>query len=171
MLRSLLVEHPELVVVLGLVMRAALAWQSELSWYEYRTLHGLKRLAFPPLARFAPVSLINEKGGTDDAEYLQTRDESIRAVVSTLRQGGFELHLLCSLKRRPDGTLTAAHLIYRHDGGEQTEAFLFANDDGSTDVYAHHEPDPSRPLAHLGGANQSDGDPEGVVAQAFDRNA
>jgi hypothetical protein len=48
----------------------------------------------------------------------------------------------------------------------QTEAFLFANDDGTTDVYAHHEVSVTDPDGHLE-ARQRNGDPRGVVRDAL----
>jgi hypothetical protein len=163
-LPTLLEQYPALLAALALVMRAVLAWQRSLTWYEYRTLHGLKRFVLPRLG-----TGINEKGGRDDAEFITTVDRSPRKTVGTLREAGAVLHLVCSLKRRPDGALTYAHLIFEH-GDDQTEAFLFANGDGTTDVYAHFEPGPETPLEHLGGDEQEDGDPRGVVRDALGKD-
>jgi len=166
---DLLAEYPELAVALGLLLRAGLAWQSELSWYEYRTLHGLKRVAFPTLERLVPGNLfVNTKGGRDDAEYLTTVDASIRETVRDLRSNGGTLHLISSLKRRPPehgDPLTRAHVVWT-DGGEQTEAYCFANADGTTELYAHAEASVTDPVGHLTGP-QTDGDPDGVVAAAL----
>ena len=167
-----LANNPALVVVLAVVMRAGLAWQRSLTWPEYRTLHGLKRLAFPPLARTGriPISLINEKGGRDDAEFLRTYSANVRGTVKRLTAAGGSLHLIASVKRRPDthgDPLTTAHVVWDH-GTDQTEAYLFRNDDGTTEVYSHFEPSPETPLEHLGGEAQQDGDPRGVVGAALD---
>lgn len=166
---DLLTRYPVLVILLGVVMRAALAWQSELSWYEYRTLHGLKRLLFPRLEGRVPVGLVNEKGGREDAEFITTAKQSPRKTVSELRKAGGTLHLIATIKRRPaeyGDPLTRAHVIFT-EGNDQTEAYLFKNSDGTTDVYAHYEPSPSTPLEHLGGDQQDDGDPKGVVRAAL----
>jgi len=166
---DLLTRYPVLVAILALVMRAGLAWQSELSWYEYRTLHGLKRLLFPRLEGRLPVGLVNEKGGREDAEFITTLSRTPRQVVSDLRAAGGTLHLIASVKRRPaeyGDPLTRAHIIFT-EGNDQTEAYLFKNSDGTTDVYAHYEPSPSTPLEHLGGDQQDDGDPKGVVRAAL----
>jgi hypothetical protein len=160
-LPEFLETYPIALAALALIMRAVLAWQSSLSWYEYRTLHGLKRLILPRIG-----AGINDKGGRDDAEFITTAKQSPRQTVSTLRKAGATLHLVCSLKRRPDGTLTYAHLIFEH-GDDQTEAYLFDNGDGTTDVYTHFEPGPETPLEHLGGDEQEDGDPRGVVTAAL----
>lgn len=167
---DLLVESPELAVALGLLLRAGLAWQKELSWYEYRTLHGLKRVAFPTLEALMPGNLfVNAKGGRDDAEFLTTVDASIRETVRDLRADGGSLHLISSIKRRPTGngdTLTRAHVVWT-DGGDQTEAYLFANDDGTTDLYAHVEASVTDPVGHLTGP-QTDGDPDDIVSDAIE---
>jgi hypothetical protein len=168
-----LADSPALLVALALVMRAGLAWQRSLTWPEYRLLHGGKRLLFPVLQRRAPLgfdSFVNAKGGRDDAEYLRTYQASVRDTVSRLTAAGGSLHLLNSIKRRPGehgDPLTAAHVVWDH-GTDQTEAYLFANADGTTDVYAHFEPSPEMPLEHLGGGQQQDGDPRGVVTAALD---
>lgn len=169
---QLLTENPLAATAIGaVVVRAALAWQRQLSWPEYRTAHGLKRWVFPLLQRRAPViSWVNDKGGRTDAEYLDTLDADVRAIAGRLTDAGGNLHLLASVKRRPTDhgdALSLAHVVFLHDDGTQTEAYLFRNDDGTTDAYSHHEPDPARLLAHLGGDNQSDGDPRGVVTEAL----
>lgn len=162
------------VLALAVVMRAGLAWQSDLSWPEYRTAHGIRRLLFPVLQRRAPLgfdSFVNRKRGRTDDEYLRTVDADVRATVGRLRAGGGSLHLISSLKRRPadhGDPLTAAHVVWTHDDGSQTEAYLFANDDGTTDAYAHHETSVADPDGHLTDP-QHDGDPRGVVTDALDR--
>jgi hypothetical protein len=178
-LPDLLEQYPLLLAALALAMRAVLAYQRSLTWYEYRTLHGLKRLLLPRLG----VG-INGKGGREDAEYIATVEQSPRQTVSTLREAGAVLHLVCSLKRRPErpnqserkqsentirkrDQYTYAHLIWEH-GDDQTEAYLFANADGTTDIFSHFEPGPETPLEHLGGEQQADGDPRGVVTAALE---
>lgn len=164
------VEYPELAVAVALLVRLALAWQRGLSWYEYRTLHGIKRLTFPTLDRLFPGNIfVNDKGGQDDSEYLTTMGVHYRDVVGLLRDAGGHLHLVSSIKRRPAGygdTLSAAHVVFP-GGSMQVEAYLFRNDDGSTDVYAHHETAPTDPEGHLTDP-QFDGDPTGVIYAALD---
>lgn len=174
-----LLTHPLVVTLavsaLAFILRAGLAWQGELSWYEYRTLHGMKRLAFPRLHPYAKKhvgfsSLVNDKGGRRDAEYLSTDPRGYKRVAGTLRAAGGDLHLISSVKRRPPDygdPLTVAHVTFLHDDGTQSESYLFRNDDGTTDVYAHHEPSPADPDDHLGGNSQADGDPRGVVREAL----
>jgi len=165
-------QYPEVAIVVALVMRAGLAWQRQLSWYEYRTLHGLKRLAFPVLDRVEPFGFgvfVNEKGDRGDREYHATLQGSVRSVVRQLREGGGSLHLISSVKRRPSGrgdTLSRAHVVWTHDDGTQTECYLFQNDDGTTDVYVHHETGVADPAGHLSD-RQRDGDVRGVVADAL----
>ena len=164
------VDHPEAALLVGLLARIGLAWQSELSWYEYRTFHGLRRLLFPRLQTLLPFDrFVSRKGGRNDAEYLTTHPADVRTTVSRLRRGGGTLHLISSVKRRPadhGDPLSRAHLRWAHPGGRQTEAFVFANDDGTTDVYAHAENSVTDPVAHLT-RGQHDGDPRGVVRAAL----
>lgn len=167
---DLLAAWPLLAALLATLLRAGLAWQAELSWPEYRLLHAAKRATFPWLQRL-PLgfdSFVNEKGGRDDAEFLTTRAASPRAVVGHLRSVGGSLHLINSVKRRPDGLgdpLSVAHVVWTH-GDSQTEAYLFANADGTTDVYAHYETSVTDPDGHLTDP-QHDGDPRGVVREAL----
>lgn len=167
-IKAFLTSIPALVTFLGVVLRIGLAWQTELSWPEYHVLHGLKRKTFPAIHKYNPVrslSFINDKRGRTDDEYQATVERAPKQVAKALRKDGARLHLIASLKRRPSDhgdRTTAAQLIYRH-GDDQTEIYLFSNDDGTTDVYAHYEPSPEQPVAHLGHENQTDGDPKGVL--------
>lgn len=171
---ELMTQYPELAVALSILLRVGLAYQRGLSWYEYRTFHGLRRLLFPLLdARFPIVSFVNRKGGRDDAEYLTTRRATVPATVRQLMEGNGSLHLISSIKRRPDDygdPLTRAHLVWSHADGRQTEAYLFQNDDGTTDVYVHTEESVTNPVGHLTG-KQRDGDLRGVVRDALGMDA
>ena len=164
--------NPELALVVAFIMRAALTWQRELTWPEYRTLMGLKRLTFPRLQRLAPGGFdrfVNQKGGRDDPEFYATVGTDIRATVKRLRAGGGSLHLLSSLKRRPNvwgDPLSIAHVVWTHDDGHQTEAYLFRNSDNTTDVYVHFEWSVTKPVDHLT-TGQQNGDVRGVVADAI----
>jgi len=165
-----LTENPELVAVLAVVLRLARAYQSELTWPEYRAIHRFKRGVFPLAHMLAKgkLHLINEKGGRDDAEYVTTVDASPRETATIMRQHGASLHLLCSIKRRPDthgDPLTAAHVIWTLEG-DQVEAYAFNNNDGTTDVYCHTESSTDDPLAHLTD-EQQDGDGYGVLPEQY----
>jgi hypothetical protein len=186
-----LLQNPVFVAGLAVVMRAALAWQRGLSWPEYRILHGLKLIVFPPLQRYSPAALpapirrvpvlgrvltamltfnelVNRKGGRDGGEYVTTAPVGLKAVTGQLRDAGGSLHLINSLKRRPPGhgnLYSGVHLVWTHADGTQTEVFGFANDDGTSDWYAHHETSVSDPEGHLSDG-QTDGDPRGVLANA-----
>jgi hypothetical protein len=171
-----LAEWPLLAAALAVVLRAALAYQRGLTWPEYRTCHALKRATFPALDRREPLGyawFVTDKGGRDDAEYLTTRPGGVRATVDRLRAGGGSLHLINAVKRRPatnGDPYSAAHVVWTHADGTQTEAYLFRNDDGTTDVYAHHEEGVTDPDGHLTGP-QTDGDPRGVVRGALNLGA
>ena len=176
---DLLREYPWLVVVVGIVARLARAWQSQLSWPEYRAAMRVKRGLFPLVDRVAGDAIlwVSEKGGRDDDEYQYTVTASVPDVVRELRNAGASLHLLSSLKRRPedfaDGDMTGdplsnAHVVWTvDDTGDQVEAYLFANDDGTVDVYAHTEASVDHPIAHLTG-EQRDGDRYGTLPDLGD---
>jgi len=164
-------DNPALTAALAVALILALHYQRGLTWTEYRTLHRLKLALFPTLDRRVWDGFVNPKGRPgEDAEYLTTVAAPLREVVAQLRDGGGSYPLLNSIKRRPGehgDPLSAAHVVFDH-GTDQTEAFLFANDDdGTTDVYVHFEPSPETPLQHLGGGQQQDGDPRGVVDAAL----
>jgi len=168
---ELLSEHPELLALVAVLARLARASQRGLSWPEYRVLHRLKRGVFPPVDRALDgrALLVSAKGGRGDDEFLATAPESLWTVAARLRREGGSPHLLNSLKRRPGehgDRLSGAHLVWTHDSGDQTEAYLFRNADGSTDVYAHFETSVDEPLGHLTDV-QHDGDPRGVVREAL----
>lgn len=167
--------HPEVVVMVGLLARAILAYQRSVTYSEYRTIHALKRGAFPILEAIGPrfgvgLPLVHRKGYRQDAEYLTTVDGTLRSVTKRLKSGGGSLHLLNSLKVRetPVGRqYSAVHLRWPNGDGTQTEAYLFPAVDGAgVDVYAHSEASPTDPIEHLDGP-QPNGDPYGVVRDAL----
>lgn len=186
-------NDPVIIAVITLVVAAVTRWQMGLSWTEYRQVHRVKRRLFPLLDRLTPDqiparlrripvvgrvlsalfafdSFINEKGyRNDDAEYLRTDGRTVKEVWKTLVRQGGSPHLVSSIKRReePDGSgLSAAHVVWTHDDGTQTEAYLFENGDGSTDIYVHHETATTDVEGHLSDP-QTDGDPRGVVTKAL----
>jgi len=168
---TVLTDNSELLVVVTAVVQAIRMYQDRLSWSEYRTIHRFKRGVFPVvyLATKGKLHLINDKDGRDDAEYIRTVDKPVRDVVRDLRAAGASLHLLNSIKRRPDthgDPLTAAHVVWTMDDGHQVEAYLFQNSDGSTDVYAHTEASTDDPIPHLT-ERQEDGDKYGVLPASY----
>jgi len=168
---SILTENPELLAAVAIIARLIRAWQASLTWPEYRAAHRFKRGVLPILDRVAPgqILLVSRKGGRDDAEFLRTVNADATTVAQGLRRAGGTPHLLNSLKRRPDthgDPLTAAHLVWGHADGTQTEAYLFDNADGTTDVYVHVETSTDDPVGHLTDP-QTDGDAKGVVAAAL----
>lgn len=172
---DLLTDYPALLVIVALVARGAVAWQSDLSWPEYRLVHGLKRVLFPLVERRAGNAIlwVSSKGGRDDAEYLLTVEGTVGEVVRDFRRAGASLHVLNSLKRRPaehGDPLSAAHVVWFADDDTQVEGYLFRNDDGTVDIYAHTETDVTQPLGHLTDA-QTDGDPQGMIRDVFDGGA
>jgi len=64
---DVLTQHPELAVALAIALRLARAYQTELTWSEYRELHRFKRGVFPLADRIPAVDkailLRSDKGG------------------------------------------------------------------------------------------------------------
>jgi len=164
-------QSPLAFAGLTAVVVLLLYYQRTLSWAEYRRLHALKVRVLPYVDNHTDLFVISEKGGYNDAEYLHTVDAPVTTVFTQLRDGGGSPHLINSVKVRPhpDGRgpqYSAAHLVWTHDDGSQTEAYLFGFDTGVTDVYVHHEPGVANVDKHLSG-KQVDGDPRGVVRDAL----
>jgi hypothetical protein len=164
---------PVVLAVLTLALAGVLRYQRGLSWTEYRAIHRPKARLFPILDRLKPggfSSFINNKRyRSDDAEYLRTDPRAVKQVWKTLVRKGGSPHLISSVKERetPAGPqLSAAHVVWTHADTTQTEAYLFPNPDGSTDVYVHHETSVQDPEGHLSDP-QTDGDPRGVVTEAL----
>jgi len=167
----LLQENPEAIALLTVVVRAIIVYQRQATWSEYRAIHRFKRGVFPLIYAVTrgALHLINDKDGRDDDEYVTTTSASVREVVKAFKADGASLHLLNSIKRRPDehgDPLTAAHVVYMV-GDDQVEVYLFRNNDGTTDIYAHTEASVEDPMAHLT-ERQRDGDQHGVIPDEFD---
>ena len=163
-------DNPAAIALVTVIVLALLAYQRTLSWREYRRLHGLKRLLLPTIDRQTNLFVVSSKGTPEaDDEYLRTVKMDVADTFRQLVAGGGAPHLVNSLKRRPESVETrysAAHVVWTHDDGSQTEAYLFPSEDG-TQVYAHHEPGVVTVDEHLEGY-QTDGDPRGVVTDALD---
>lgn len=158
-------NDPRAYLVLVAAVVAVLYYQRTLSWREYKRLHGLKRRVLPLVDRHTSLFVVSRKGGRDDAEFLTTHRASVRETFRELVAAGGSPHLINSIKVRPGDDYSAAHVVWTHDDGTQTEAYLFATSSG-TDVYAHHEPGVATPTEHFNGT-QTDGDPRGVVREAL----
>lgn len=162
-------------LIISLVSLAAIAliyYQRTLSWTEYRTLHRLKRRLLPPLNLFWPHA-VHDKGRVEDDEFIESWPVALRSAFTTLRDLGLEPNLASSLKRRPiapdssETELSDLSMVLYHDDGTQTEVYVFANGDGSVDVYSHHETATTDPEGHLND-EQQDADPRGVLEGAGD---
>lgn len=165
-----LVANPEYALLLGIVLRLARAYQTSLSWPEYRAFHRLKRGVLPLVAGAVGgrLPLVTDKQGRDDPEFVGTAPAGVRAVVRDLQASGASLHLLCALKRRPPeygDPLTQAHLIWTiEESGEQVECYLFSNANGTTDVFVQTETSVDDPVGHLSDGVTA-GDTKGVVPE------
>ncbi len=161
-----LFTDPLVFAALTVAIMVVVLWQRTLTWEEYSRFHALKLRVLPLVNKHTTLFVVSRKGGREDAEYLGTDDRSVKDVFAELRSAGFSPHLVNALKVRPHPTgsgnqYTAAHLVYTHSDGTQTEAYLFDAPDG-TDLYGHHEPGVVNADKHLDGP-QTDGDPRGVV--------
>jgi hypothetical protein len=162
-------DAPEPYAALVIVIVAIVMWQRTLSWREYRRLHALKRRVLPLVDRHTGLFVVSRKGGRDDDEWLCSPLEGVPDIYRQLVDAGFSPHLVNALKVRTIGgenQYSAAHLVYFHDDGMQTEVYLFAAPDGGTDVYAHVESGVHTPKDHLEG-DQKDGDKRNVVRDAL----
>jgi hypothetical protein len=163
-------DDPVLYAVLVLAIFAVVQYQRTLSWTEYRYLHGLKRRILPVVDRYTSLFVVSRKGGDDDAEYLCSVDGDVSRTFKRLVDGGGSPHLINALKVRPvagGNQYSAAHVVFFHDDGQQTEAYLFHGKHAAeTDVYVHVEPGVVDAKDHLEG-KQRDGDPRGVVREAL----
>jgi len=168
-----LFNDPVLFAALTLAVLAVLQYQRTLSWTEYRRIHALKVRFLPYVDRYTNLFVISRKQSPEeDAEYLTTVSGSVGDVFKRFKRlvaGGGSPHLINSVKVRPHGDgsqYSAAHVVWTHDSGDQSEAYLFRAEDG-VDVYSHFEPSVVNVDDHLEG-EQEDGDPRGVVRSALE---
>jgi hypothetical protein len=172
-----LLNDPLGIAAVTIAVVAALYWQRGLGWRDYQAIQKAK-ITLAPLVdrlpsvvdRFPPIFVLSEKAYRNKSpEFLGTRDSGVRAVYERLCESGSP-HLVSSVKARtnPQGRreYARAHVVWTHDDQTQTEAVLFDNGDGTTDVYAHLETSVSDVDGHLeeGG---TPGDPRGVVRGAL----
>lgn len=164
-LTETILTDPTLFPILIAILYALKYWQRGLGWYDYRTIHGLKVRLAPRLDRW--IFAVSRKGYREgDPEFLTTVDQPVKRVWKRMVASGGSPHLVNSVKRRetPEGRVeySKAHAVWYHGDGSQTEAYLFANANGTTDVYAHHEEVFTDADDHLDG-DLVTGDPKGVV--------
>ena len=155
------------LALLTLALLAALQYQRSMGWREYTKWHALKVRFLPLVDRYTTAFVVSDKAAPeDDAEHIATVDGTVRDVWQRLVDAGGSPHLINSIKRLPNGNLSAAHVVWVHDDGSQTEAYLFravgVPDPNAVHVYAHSETAFTDPRGHLGDG-QRDGDPKGVV--------
>jgi len=163
-------NDPVLFAALTVAVVAVLQYQRTLSWAEYRRIHALKVRFLPIIDKYTNLFVISWKNApAEDAEYITTVNGSVGDVFKRLVAGGGSPHLINSVKVRPyngGSQYSAAHVVWTHDSGDQTEAYLFHAENG-VDVYSHFEPSVVNVDKHLSG-EQEDGDPRGVVRSALE---
>jgi len=151
---SVLTANPEAAVALGVVLRLARAYQTELTWPEYRAIHRAKVAAVPLLQRLGvgeTVLLVTPGYDRDHPAFVATVPDDLRTTARELRDAGGSLHLICSLKRwdrRGESPFSAAHVVWTV-GDEQVEAILFSHRNGMTSVFTHTETAIDDPVGHL----------------------
>jgi len=127
---------------------------------------GLDVPGLRKLSRFiASVRLVTTKQYREDDEYLVTLDRTPRELARAFGRLGIDQHMIAGSKRRetPDGMQWShSQWAYQHDDGKQTEMWLYTNEDGTTDVYAHHEDSVFDADGHLS-VPYTPGDPKGVL--------
>jgi hypothetical protein len=168
-------QSPELLAALTLVITAVWYWQRQLTLTEYRAWHRLKATWFTRLDGIASRlgrPLVHGKGGRGHPEFIAGVHTPPAEVARDLLQYGFEPHLLATLKTR-DGEHgpqpTWGQFVYTEQvKGKtiQTEAYIFRNVGGSTDVFGHVETSVLDPVGHLTDP-QDDGDGRGHIKSAL----
>lgn len=166
---ELLAAEPLLAAALTLAILAVVGWSHTMTYTEFRLAHLAKCYLFDALDAVArrrlSRPLVHVKRGRD---YVRTVGHDPRRVAQYLHDRDATPHLVATAKAREvEGRRQWAHTqwVWFHDDGSQTEAYLFRDDDGATDVYAHHETAVTDPDGHLTDG-QTHGDPRGVVRDA-----
>lgn len=163
---------PTLLALLTLLVALVVYWQRTLTWTEYRQFHRVKQRILPILDRYTTLFVVSRKGGHNDAEYVATVQDTVPVVFRELVKSGGSPHLVNALKVRAhpasgEQQYSAAHVVWMHDDGTQTEAYLFPLDTDHVDVYAHHEDGVRDPRDHYETPDQQAGDTRGVVHKAL----
>jgi hypothetical protein len=167
-IQEIILQNPLYLGILTVAILLVFGYQHSLSYREYITLNTVKGLVFTILNPYMTAKgrpLLREKGSIQDSdEYVVTEKKPLRRVYAMLRANGFTPHLIATTKVR-DGERADAQLVYVHDDGKQTEAYLFASD-GKVDIYAHVETAVFDPDGHLTDSQQA-GDTRGKVLEAI----
>lgn len=169
-------NNPETLAILTALVVAAWHFQHGLTYREYRLIHDTKTLLAPIVDRHTDLFVLSRKGYREDPEYLFTVEGTVRDTYRTLVDAGARPHLINSVKTRrvplTGQQYSKAHVVWRHADGdrdgnpEQTEVYVFDNNNGTVDIYSHHEGWVGGPRDHLTGG-QRDGDPSGVLRGVF----
>lgn len=165
---ELVLNTPELLIGLTVVILLIVAYQQTLSYQEYRFAHLTKSIVFKLADAWATQRgrpLIRPKRQpSDSGEFVMTVDYSPKETYQKLREAGFSPHLVATTKVR-NGEFTHAQLIYLHEDGQQTEVFFWPGENG-VDVYAHVETAVTNPTGHLTDGQEL-GDTRGKVKEAL----
>lgn len=125
---------------------------SHIDWRE-----AVWKNVFAPLHGVADWLGFYTKTRTGEAAFVGTVDAIETETEHTLRDAGLDRSLLSSVHERasPDGPqLEDSAYVWRDSqfAPYQVHVIVFANDDGTTDLYAHYERNPwATPLLHVDG--------------------
>jgi len=122
----------------------------------------IRRLVLPPLDR-----LKRDRGlgygsySLSEDEFAGSHPSTPREVGEELAKSGYSRMPLSALKKSPDGSRVESASWAKRESTTadyQTHVMLFENDDGGTDVYAHHEYNamsPKHAYEHYRGVDQN----------------
>ena len=148
---DLVFQNPGLTIALTALVAFAVNYQRGLTYREFRFLHIAKCYAFSILnsrARKHGRPLVRT---ASDEDYVRTIDATPRTVARRITDE-FSPHLVATAKRRWTRNgyeWSHSQWVFFHGDGDQTEAYLFSNPDGTTDVYAHVETSVTDPEGHI----------------------
>lgn len=165
-IQEFVMSNPELVVGLTVLVTIGVHYQKGLTYREYRFIHIGKCWAFYALNSWASKRgrpLVRTIG---EDSFVMSVDENPRSVYSTLSEE-FSPHLIATAKKAEDGSWSHSQLVQFHDDKRQTEAVLFSNPDGTTDVFGHLETSVTDPDGHVSDA-QEPGDPLGAIQNVLE---
>lgn len=170
-IQETILNSPELVLALTVIILLAYQWQKGLTYHKYRYFHSIRVLLFRvlnPIATRYGRPLLSEKD-LEGPEFVVGLDKSPREVYHQLEQNGFEPHLIATIKyRKANGRTQYTHsqLVYKHSDGAQTEVYLFEYE-GAADIYSHVETGVTDPMGHLTDGQQK-GDARDAVKNALE---
>lgn len=172
-----LASNPEATSILSVLITAIL-WRVQsigpkraVFYDQFR--RAAARLLNWPLKRWLGFPLLRDKTGRED-ESIATVDVGRDELLAALWKAGFRWNPVSRVKYRrlEDGRRQYALSVSHTEDVDslwQQDVHIFPNANGPGYlILGHWEPAPTDPEAHLGGENQTAGDPERIVRDALD---